>query len=114
MKRDEWEAICFRCGKCCYEKVDLGGGVIRYLDEPCKFLDTTTKLCKVYHSRHEAEPDCISLTEEIVRSLNWLPEGCAYVERLRHQDTLAAVRGVENNKKRRRNVKRRNNARKNT
>ncbi len=77
MKREDWEAICNRCGKCCYEKVDLGGGIIRYLDEPCKHLDTTTNLCKVYRNRRVAEPDCISLTEDLVRSLGWLPEECA-------------------------------------
>lgn len=107
MKRDEWEAICHRCGRCCYEKVDLGGGVIRYLDEACQYLDTATNKCTVYHNRQEAEPDCISLTEEIVRSLNWLPEGCAYVEYLRHQDTLAAVRQAAKHKTRRRNSRKR-------
>jgi uncharacterized protein len=107
MNRDQWEGICRQCGRCCYEKVDLGGGVIRYLDEACRHLDTSTNLCKVYRNRQEAEPDCISLTEELVRELNWLPEGCAYVEHIRHQDTLAAVRGVERKKTRRRNSRRR-------
>jgi uncharacterized protein len=113
MKREEWEAICNRCGKCCYEKVDLGGGIIRYLDEPCKHLDTATNLCKVYRNRHVAEPDCISLTEDLVRSLGWLPEECAYLAYVRHQDTLAAVRGVESERTSRRNLKRRHDGRKN-
>lgn len=88
----EWEDICNQCGKCCYEKVDLGGGVIRYTDEPCEHLDTETNLCKVYKNRHEVEPDCISLTEELVRTLHWLPEECAYLEYVRYKDTLQAVR----------------------
>ena len=113
MTPKEWEAMCNRCGKCCYEKVDLGGGVIRYLDEPCKHLDTTTNLCKVYAYRHEAEPDCITLTEELVRSLGWLPEECAYLAYVRHQDTLAAVRAAAYQRPRRRNSKRRRNGRKN-
>ncbi len=71
LTREQWEAICRRCAKCCYEKVDLGGGIIRYTDEPCEHLDTKTKLCKVYENRHEAEPDCISLTEHLVRFLHW-------------------------------------------
>lgn len=113
MTQEEWEAICNRCGKCCYEKVDLGGGVIRYLDEPCKHLDTATNLCKVYRTRQKDEPDCISLTEDLVRSLGWLPEDCAYLAYVRHQDTLAAVRSAEDGKLKRRNSKRRRNGPKN-
>jgi uncharacterized cysteine cluster protein YcgN (CxxCxxCC family) len=100
MERDEWEAICRRCGKCCYEKVDLGAGLIHYTDEPCVHLDTRTKLCKVYHNRSEAEPDCITLTEDMVRMLHWLPEECAYLEYVRHEDTLAAVKAAQNAKTR--------------
>ncbi len=48
MNRDQWEAVCRKCGRCCYEKVDLGGGIIHYTDEPCVHLDTETNLCKVY------------------------------------------------------------------
>jgi uncharacterized protein len=107
MNQEEWECICNRCGKCCYEKVDLGAGVIQYTDEPCQHLDTETRLCKVYHNRHEAEPDCISLTEHLVRTLNWLPEECAYVSYIRHVDTVVEVRKAANRRKRTGNSKRR-------
>jgi uncharacterized cysteine cluster protein YcgN (CxxCxxCC family) len=100
MNHEQWEAICKRCGKCCYEKVDLGGGVIQYTDEPCEHLDTETNLCKVYENRHEVEPNCISLTEHLVRTLSWLPEGCAYAEYIQFQDTLVAVRQAEERRKR--------------
>jgi uncharacterized cysteine cluster protein YcgN (CxxCxxCC family) len=92
MTRNEWEAICRKCGKCCYEKVDLGAGLIRYTDEPCEHLDTKTNLCKVYDQRHEVEPDCLELTEHLVRTLHWMPEECAYVLHFKHKDTLEAVR----------------------
>lgn len=95
MNTDEWEAICRRCGKCCYEKVDLGGGIIRYTDEPCAYLDTESKLCKVYHNRGDVEPDCIALTEHLVRTLTWLPEDCAYSEYVRTQDTLSEIRSAK-------------------
>ncbi len=95
MDQEEWESICTKCGKCCYEKLDLGAGLIRYTDEPCAHLDTETGLCKVYDTRHEVQPDCIRLTEELVRNLHWLPEDCAYVEYMRHRDTLEAVRRAE-------------------
>lgn len=102
MTLEEWEAICAKCGKCCYEKVDLGCGEIRYTDEPCQHLDTKTRLCTIYEHRHEVEPDCISLTEELVRTLHWLPEECAYVAYVRLQDTLAAVRSAERKRQRER------------
>ncbi|MFH0822861.1 MAG: hypothetical protein V2B18_08915 [Pseudomonadota bacterium] len=107
MTRDEWEALCTRCGKCCYEKVDLGGGVVVYTDEPCKYLDTTTNLCKVYSRRDVVEPDCMSLTEQLVRTLNWLPKDCAYVEHIGFIDTLTEIRGTEKKKRRNPRAKRR-------
>ena len=107
MNQEEWESICNKCGKCCYEKVDLGAGEIHYTDEPCQYLDTETRLCKVYHNRHESEPDCISLTEHLVRTLNWLPEDCAYVAYVRHVDTVTEVRKAANKRKRAGDSKRR-------
>jgi uncharacterized protein len=107
MSHEQWEAICRKCGKCCYEKVDLGGGIIQYTDVPCEHLDTETKLCRVYDRRHEAEPDCISLTEELVRTLNWLPEDCAYVEYVSFHETLEAVAEADKQKNRKRKGKRR-------
>jgi uncharacterized protein len=107
MDQEEWDSICRRCGKCCYEKVDLGGGVIRYTDESCENLDTETHLCKVYYERHEVEPDCISLTEDLVRTLHWLPEDCAYVEYVNHLDTIHAVRAAGKTRKNSRGSRRR-------
>jgi uncharacterized cysteine cluster protein YcgN (CxxCxxCC family) len=40
-----------------------------------------------------------------VRELRWLPEECAYVEHVRHKDTLVAVREIARTKKRSRNSK---------
>jgi uncharacterized cysteine cluster protein YcgN (CxxCxxCC family) len=107
LSHEEWEALCRKCGKCCYEKVDLGGGVIQYTDEPCVHLDTETKLCRVYEKRHEVEPDCISLTEQMVRILNWLPEDCAYVEYVSFRETVETVRDADKHKKRKRKGRRR-------
>jgi hypothetical protein len=106
MDQEAWEALCRKCGKCCYEKVDLGGGIIRYTDEPCTYLDPLTNRCKVYENRHEIEPECISLTEHLVRSLNWLPVDCAYVEHFRRLDTVAAIRAVDKNIRRSRRPRR--------
>lgn len=107
MNTKDWESICRRCGKCCYEKVDLGAGEIIYTEEPCIHLDTTTNLCKVYENRQIEEPDCIELTENLVRSLNWLPPDCAYVEHVRKQDTLLAVQLAEEKARKKKKTKRR-------
>lgn len=107
MDMDEWESICDKCGKCCYEKVDIGCGEIVYTDEPCPHLDEETHLCKVYENRHEVEPDCISLTPELVRTLDWLPPGCTYRERIRFQDTLETVRDARRVEKRQKKSNRR-------
>jgi uncharacterized cysteine cluster protein YcgN (CxxCxxCC family) len=87
----------------------LGAGLIRYLDEACEYLDTETNLCKVYHQRHKLEPDCLELTEQLVRTLHWMPEECAYVLYFKQKDTMRAVRAAsrKKNKKRKSESKRR-------
>ncbi len=107
MDRTDWEAICRRCGKCCYEKVDLGAGEIVYTDEPCEHLDTGSGLCMVYKTRHETVPECMSLTPALVRLLPWLPEDCAYVAHMRRLDTLAEIRQAEKDMRRLRKKRRR-------
>ena len=104
---DEWESICRKCGKCCYEKLDLGGGHIIYTEEPCVYLDTVTRMCKIYGNRHEIEPDCIKLSEDFIRQINWMPPGCAYVQYLKQKDTLRTVRAVQRSKSRKRTGTRR-------
>ncbi|MFC1833454.1 hypothetical protein ACFL2Q_01800 [Thermodesulfobacteriota bacterium] len=107
LTHEEWEAICRKCGACCYEKLDFGGGAVHFTDKPCEHLDTETKLCRVYHKRQEAAPDCLKLTEALTRSLNWLPADCAYLEHLRFSDTLTAVRSAHKRRRRKRHSKRR-------
>lgn len=104
----DWEQICRKCAKCCYEKIDIGGGQIIYTDEPCEYLDTVTRMCKIYDRRHEIEPDCIKLTEDLIRQINWMPEGCAYLEYLRQKDTLRQVRAIDKPKRVKRGKTRRN------
>lgn len=85
-ERQEWEALCRRCGQCCFEKqVDENGRVLT-TRTPCRFLDIHTRLCRIYHERTEVEFDCLRLTPELVPSLAWLPVDCAYVELLQEND----------------------------
>jgi uncharacterized cysteine cluster protein YcgN (CxxCxxCC family) len=72
-----WESLCNRCGCCCYEKIELVEGVILY-GEPCRYLDTESRLCKIYPERMRINPACIQMTEEIIGRLYWLPPHCGY------------------------------------
>lgn len=73
----EWEDLCRRCGRCCYEKLEFEGEVY-YTDTPCEKLDLATGLCTVYANRIKARPGCTPLTPEIVRK-GILPADCPYV-----------------------------------
>ncbi|HEY5672492.1 MAG TPA: YkgJ family cysteine cluster protein [Malonomonas sp.] len=73
-----WEAICQRCGDCCFEKTIDERGVVHTLAIPCRFLDIHTRRCRIYHQRLQAEEDCIQLTPENLPELDWMPENCAY------------------------------------
>ncbi len=75
----EWEEICERCGRCCYEKYDYRGKIF-YSDTPCEYLDTKTNQCRIYAQRSEINPGCVRLTPELVVS-GILPPDCPYVTR---------------------------------
>lgn len=77
-KARQWEDLCHRCGLCCFEKGIDGKGRIIATRVPCRHLDVHTRLCRVYDQRQAIETDCIKLTPEIVSTLKWLPESCAY------------------------------------
>jgi len=85
----EWEALCRRCGECCYELVfdeddKLTASTI------CEYLDPDTRQCRVYDTRFEVCHDCIKLTAENLPTFDWLPETCGYVVRF---GTRAGKRG---------------------
>ncbi len=85
MSEQEWESLCKGCGKCCYEKLEEEDGTIIYTDVPCRFLDVTTKRCKLYEHRFEVCSDCLKLTEETLTERYWLPLSCGYVEYFRRK-----------------------------
>lgn len=76
MGKEEWEKICCRCGRCCYEKLDVRG-TIYYTSLACDQFDPQTKLCKVYDNRVQVRPDCMQLTPHVVAA-GFLPEDCPY------------------------------------
>ncbi len=79
MSAPEWEALCDGCGQCCLIKLeDEDTGDIAVTRLACKLLDLGSCRCSNYENRREYVGDCVKLTPEGVRSLNWLPDTCAY------------------------------------
>lgn len=83
--REDWEALCDGCGKCCLHKVeDEDTGDVYMTNVACKLLDLSTARCSDYRHRRASVPDCLRLTPRLAASLAWLPDSCAY--RLRAND----------------------------
>lgn len=73
----DWESVCRRCGRCCYEKIDFEGHIY-YTELPCEFLDRDTNLCRVYPERDSQRPGCVRLTQKSLPK-GFLPADCPYV-----------------------------------
>lgn len=80
-----WESLCRQCGLCCFEKIEDDAGTIFYTSVPCRYLDVVSRRCRIYERRFEINPDCIKLTEELVRELSWLHDSCGYRKYLRRR-----------------------------
>src|SRR5881397_538958 len=79
MSNVEWESLCDGCARCCLEKLeDEDTGKIYFTHVACKLLDAGLCTCKDYPNRSDKVPDCVRLTPENVRTLNWLPPTCGY------------------------------------
>ncbi len=76
--KEEWEALCDGCGKCCLHKLLMHDKSIKFTNVACKLLDLDTCLCSKYKIRKDFVPDCVSLTPKRVIRLKWLPKTCAY------------------------------------
>lgn len=79
LDRQEWEALCDGCGRCCLHKIeDEDTGAIEDTNVACKLLDPQTARCTDYRNRKAFVPDCMRLTLKIVEDVAWLPSTCAY------------------------------------
>ena len=79
MSAREWESLCDGCGKCCLSKLeDEDSGEIYWTSVGCRLLDTQSCRCSDYEHRAEKVPDCVRLTPRNVRTIDWLPNTCAY------------------------------------
>ena len=76
----QWENLCERCARCCYEKINFNGRIF-YTKIPCDQLDLETGLCRVYMERDAVRPDCQRLTPEVVAA-GILPADCPYAQHI--------------------------------
>lgn len=82
LDRDEWEALCDGCGRCCLHKLeDADTGEVIQTNVACRLLDRKTAQCSDYRHRKAFVPDCLRLTPRLVAQVSWLPETCAYRRR---------------------------------
>ena len=82
LTREEWEALCDGCGRCCLHKVEYEDtGEIDETNVACTLLDCQTAQCRDYARRKTYVPDCLRLTLKLVDQVRWLPETCAYRRR---------------------------------
>ncbi len=78
MSRDQWEQLCDRCGRCCLHKLRDDDDAIHFTNVACRLLDPDTGCCGDYARRARRVPDCVRLTPEALRDIDWLPPSCAY------------------------------------
>ena len=78
MSSAEWESLCDGCGRCCLDKLEDDDTGNIYLNEvACRLLDVGPCLQGLPQPPAQV-PDCVRLTPENVRRLNWLPPTCGY------------------------------------
>jgi uncharacterized cysteine cluster protein YcgN (CxxCxxCC family) len=82
-----WEALCRRCGLCCYEKEYRGRTVVTHNRRPCRYLDVASHQCTVYAKRFETCAQCRRMTILHAMFVRWLPQECGYVQRYRLRRT---------------------------
>ncbi len=79
LTRDEWESLCDGCARCCIIKFeDEDTNELFFTNVVCQYLDIYHCRCTCYADHSVRVPTCVTLTPEIIQSLYWMPETCAY------------------------------------
>ena len=79
MNRDEWEALCDGCAKCCLHRLeDEETQDIYFTNVHCRLLDVKSGQCTDYRNRSTLVSDCVTLTVDNLDDPYWLPSTCAY------------------------------------
>lgn len=85
LSKEEWEALCDGCARCCLKKLQQpGDDTTHYTRVVCRYLKQDTCGCSAYGKRSKLVPDCLVLNLEMLADLHWIPATCAY--RLRMED----------------------------
>ncbi|MEM1342315.1 MAG: YcgN family cysteine cluster protein [Pseudomonadota bacterium] len=85
MTREEWEALCDGCGKCCLNKLeDEDTAEVSLTRVACRLFDDASCQCASYSTRRDHVPECIKLSPQSMADVAYfMPETCAY--RLLHE-----------------------------
>jgi uncharacterized protein len=79
MNREEWEALCDGCARCClYKLQDEDTDEVYYTNVVCRLVDSQRCRCTEYANRSTLMPTCLTLNVDLVNRLNWMPKTCAY------------------------------------
>lgn len=95
MSKNQWEAICDGCAKCCLHKfiddkhvdenndfaptdVLRDGEELLFTNIACHLLHTQQCSCTAYDKRSEKVPDCVSLTKDNLDDIFYMPTSCSY------------------------------------
>lgn len=80
MSPEEWDRLCDGCGRCCLIKLEDEDTAEVYTTRlACSLLDVKSCRCRDYSNRHKVMHDCLTISPESLKSLDWLPSSCAYV-----------------------------------
>ena len=78
MTNKEWESLCDGCGKCCLHKIREDDGSFTLTNVACRLLDVAKGRCGNYAKRKQLVRDCVVLSPQKMRKIDWLPSTCAY------------------------------------
>ncbi|MFA3789871.1 YcgN family cysteine cluster protein [Aliiglaciecola sp. SL4] len=109
MNREEWEAVCDGCAKCCLHKIidedasdvslsnagesndstssqedaqhapqQAKAEELHFTNVVCSYLNTKTCACTQYADRDELVPECVTLSQDNLHQLAYMPPSCSY------------------------------------
>lgn len=79
MTRQQWEALCDGCAKCCLQKLeDEDTQEVFFTNVVCRLLDENACRCTNYEQRSVLVPNCVTLSLADLVDPYWLPMTCAY------------------------------------
>ncbi len=77
LSKEEWEALCDRCGKCCLIKHNFLGKTV-FTNFHCRHLNIATCQCMIYEQRLKGN-ECVEVNLKMIATQAYLlPESCAY------------------------------------